>query len=294
MSGNGDDKRWFEERLYDSTRYAFRADKVIYEEDTEFQHLALFENEKFGRVLMLDGVTQVTTADEFIYHEMMTHVPILAHGAAERVLVIGGGDCGIANQVLKHTSVKHLTQVEIDPSVIEFAKTHFSVFNASVFEDDRFHSVIADGMKFVAETDERFDVIIVDSTDPIGPGEVLFSQAFYDACAGILTGKGIMVTQNGVPFMQADELVTSISRFKKSFTDASAYLAAIPTYIGGHMAMGWASHDGEARFRGAGVLTERFAKAGFDTRYYTPRVHAGAFALPRFIEELIEKGLQQG
>ena len=155
---------------------------------------------------MLDGATQVTTRDEFVYHEMMTHVPILAHGKAKDVLIIGGGDCGIAEEVLKHKAIKRVTQVEIDESVVEFSKEHFPEFTRPVFRDKRFESVIADGMKYVAETDRRFDVIIVDSTDPQGPGAVLFTREFYAACKRCMADGGIMVTQNGVPFFQPDEL----------------------------------------------------------------------------------------
>ena len=177
-------KRQIPETLFDDLgfRMTYEAKRVIYEAQTEHQHLVLFEHSFFGKILMLDGATQVTTADEFVYHEMMTHVPILAHGKAREVLIVGGGDCGIAEEVLKHKSVKRLTQVEIDASVVEFSKEHFPEFTKPVLADKRFDLVIADGMKYVAKTDRRFDVIIVDSTDPHGPGKVLFSQKFYAAC----------------------------------------------------------------------------------------------------------------
>src|SRR6187455_367690 len=160
----------------------FAVDKVLYEQQTEHQSLVLFEHKHFGKMLMLDGATQVTTRDEFIYHEMMTHVPILAHGKAKQVLIVGGGDCGIAEEVLKHKSVERLTQVEIDASVVEFSKEHFPEFTKPVLRDKRFDLVIDDGMNFVANTDRRFDIIIVDSTDPQGPGKILFSPRFYAAC----------------------------------------------------------------------------------------------------------------
>ena len=173
-------------------------------------------------MLMLDGATQVTTRDEFIYHEMMTHVPILAHGEAKEVLIVGGGDCGIAEEVLKHKSVKRLTQVEIDASVVEFSKEHFPEFTKPVFGDKRFDLVIDDGMNYVAKTERRFDVIIVDSTDPQGPGKVLFSQKFYAACRRCMTPGGVMVTQNGVPIFQAGELTAGIGKFRKLFADGIA------------------------------------------------------------------------
>src|SRR6202043_1840224 len=148
------------------------------------------------KMLMLDGATQVTTRDEFVYHEMMTHVPIFAHGSAREVLIVGGGDCGIAEEVLKHKSVARLTQVEIDASVVEFSKEHFPEFTGPVLADRRFDLVIDDGMTFVARTPRRFDVIIVDSTDPQGPGAVLFTHGFYAACRRCLAPGGVMVTQN--------------------------------------------------------------------------------------------------
>lgn len=280
----------FRETLYPGVQVTYGCDDILFQERTEHQDLVLFTNPVFGKVLMLDGITQVTTADEFIYHEMMSHVPILAHGAAKNVLIVGGGDCGLAEEVLKHSSVEKLTQVEIDASVVEFSKQHFSDFNAGVLDDPRFDLVIADGMKFVAETDRRFDVVIVDSTDPHGPGAILFSQEFYDRVHRCLTPGGVLVTQNGVPFLQRDELVTSVERFSKRFKDAAAYIAAIPTYFGGHMTLGWACDNSDLRKTPVAILEERFKAAGFETRYYTPEVHAAAFALPRFILDAVEEG----
>src|SRR5215468_2322037 len=169
--------RWVAERLFDriGLRMTFAAGRVLDERRTAYQELLLFEHRHLGKVLMLDGALQLTGGDEFIYHEMMAHVPILAHGRAREVLIIGGGDCGIAEEALKHKALRRVTQVEIDPSVVEFAKEHFPEFTKPVFADKRFESVIDDGMKYVAGTGRRFDVIIVDSTDPQGPGKVLFS-----------------------------------------------------------------------------------------------------------------------
>jgi spermidine synthase len=282
------EKRWISETLFEGLglRTTYEADRVLYEQQTEHQHLVLFENRHFGKVLMLDGATQVTTRDEFIYHEMMTHVPILAHGQARDVLIIGGGDCGIAEEALKHKALARVTQVEIDASVVEFSQEHFPEFTGPVFADRRFESVIDDGMKYVAETDRRFDVIIVDSTDPHGPGAVLFTREFYAACKRCLKPGGVMVTQNGVPFFQPDELISSVRHFKALFADAACYVAAIPTYVGGHMAMGWAALDTALRQAPVDVIAARYQAAGaFATKYWTPEIHRAAFALPRFIAE---------
>jgi spermidine synthase len=285
------EKRWIPETLFETAglRMSYAADKVLFEEETGHQHLVLFEHPFFGRMLMLDGATQVTSKDEFVYHEMMAHVPIFSHGRARDILIIGGGDCGIAEEVLKHKSVKRVTQVEIDASVVEFAKKHFPEFTGPAFKDKRFESVIGDGMKYVAETDRRFDIIIVDSTDPQGPGAVLFTEEFYRGCKRCLNKGGILVTQNGVPMLQPGELTTTIKSFRRLFKDAACYIAAIPTYVGGHMAMGFASDDKRHRQTSEKVIAARYRKAGrFPIKYWTPAVHGAAFALPRFIQDLVD------
>ena len=282
------EERWIPETLFDDLgfRMTFKVERVLYEMQTEHQHLVLFEQQHFGKVLMLDGATQVTTRDEFIYHEMMTHVPILAHGKAEEVLIVGGGDCGIAEEVFKHKLVKRLTQVEIDASVVEFSKEHFPEFTGPVLSDKRFDLVIEDGIKYVKETDRRFDVVIVDSTDPLGPGEVLFSPEFYAGVKRCMKPGGVMVTQNGVPFYQPEELTNGISKFRRLWADGYCYVAAIPTYVGGHMAMGWATDNVAMRQTTLETIAQRYADAGsFSTQYWTPEVHKAAFALPRFIRE---------
>ena len=286
------EKRWIAETLFDDLglRMSYRVDKVISETRTGHQELVLFEQPFFGKMLMLDGATQITERDEFIYQEMMSHVPLFAHGHAREVLIIGGGDCGIAEEVLKHKTVKRLTQVEIDPAIVAFSKEHFPEFAGPVFADKRFESVIGDGMKYVRRTERRFDVIIVDSTDPQGPGKILFSEKFYAACKRSMNKGGVLVTQNGVPIFQPRELVSSVTRFRRLFADGACYVAAIPTYIGGHLAMGWATDDRSLRHTSVKTLAARYRKAGsFSTQYWTPEVHAAAFALPRFIAELVAK-----
>ena len=283
--------RWVIETLYEKEGFtcAFRADKVLYEEETGQQHLVIFENGLFGRMMALDGITQVTERDEFIYHEMMTHVPILAHGNAKRVLIIGGGDGGILREVIRHRSVEHVTMVEIDPAVTDFCKKQLPQISAGAFDDPRLNLVFADGAKFVEDTDESYDVVIVDSTDPIGPGEVLFREEFYRAARARLTPGGVIVTQNGVPFMQGDELQGTMERFRRLFKVASCYLATIPTYVGGPMAMGWGTDDETLKSVPLAELESRYADAGLATRYYTPEVHKAAFALPRYVLDLVEK-----
>ncbi|MBX3490411.1 polyamine aminopropyltransferase [Parvibaculum sp.] len=284
------DGRWVTETLYEGEGFtcAFRADKVLYEEDTAEQHLVIFENRLFGRMMALDGITQVTERDEFIYHEMMTHVPILAHGKVRRVLIIGGGDGGILREVARHKAVEKITMVEIDPAVTEFAKLHLPQVSAGAFDDPRLDLVFADGAKFVEETGESYDVVIVDSTDPIGPGEVLFREEFYRAAKARLAPGGVIVTQNGVPFMQGAELASTIGKFRRLFRVATCYMATIPTYVGGPMAMGWGTDDESLASLRVSELQARFEEARISTRYYTPAVHHAAFALPRYVLDLVE------
>ncbi len=285
------ESRWFSETLHPGVRVSYEARRVLHSEETPHQKLALIENEAFGKVLLLDEVIQVTTADEFIYHEMLAHVPILGHGAAADVLIIGGGDCGLAEEVLKHRSVRSLTQVEIDGAVVDFAREHFAEFNAPVFGDDRFQLEIADGARFVVETDRRFDIVLVDSTDPIGPGAVLFTEAFYGGVQRCLKPGGIMAAQNSVPFLQHKEFVSAVSAMSGAFPVVSAYVVAVPGYFGGHMTLGWASESRDALDVPVEELRQRFAQADIATRYYTPEVHAAAFALPRYILEALDEGL---
>lgn len=279
--------RWIDETLHaeGGLTTSYRADKILYEENTGQQQLVIFDNPTFGRMMTLDGATQVSTRDEFIYHEMMTHVPVLAHGAVKSLLIIGGGDGGILREALRHTSIEAITMVEIDAGVVEFSKLHLPMVSAGAFDDPRAELVIADGTKFVAETTKRFDVIIVDSTDPVGPGAVLFEESFYANAKRCLTPGGVIVTQNGVPFLQPDELTSTISKFRRLFSDASCYLATIPTYVGGPMAMGWGTDNAALRQATVPALAERLASAGFSPRYYTPDAHAAAFALPRYVQD---------
>lgn len=279
--------RWIEETLHPDFRTALKADSVLYDSETAHQRLVLFENATFGRVLTLDGVVQVTEGDEFIYHEMLAHLPLLAHGAARKVLIVGGGDGGLLEEVLKHPGVEKVTQVEIDAGVIDFSKRYLSSICRNAYDDPRLDLVIADGVDFVAQCGERYDVAIVDSTDPVGPGEVLFSDTFYGKAKTCLAPGGILVTQNGVPFLQGEELKNTMRAFRALFADAACYLAAVPSYTGGVMAFGWGCDDAAKRQTSLEVLQERYKASGIATRYYNPAVHQAAFALPNHIAELI-------
>jgi len=277
---------WSTETLHDDYRQSLKIERLLFDSETEHQRLKLFENNTFGRVLTLDDVVQVTEGDNFIYHEMLSHVPILAHGAARRVLIIGGGDGGMAREVLRHASVTEVVMVEIDASVVEFSKGYLPAISAGAFDDPRLTLVIADGAEFIRTTEGGFDVIIVDSTDPVGPGEVLFTDHFYGHAKRALAAGGILVTQNGVPFLQGEELTGTMRAFKTLFADWGCYLATVPSYAGGPMAFGWGS-DGAARDVDLATLEARFQAAGLATDYYTPAVHLGAFALPGYVARLM-------
>ena len=278
---------WVEETLYPDVRMRLKAERVLYDSRTDLQRIVLFENAVFGRVMTLDDVVQTTEGDEFIYHEMLTHVPILAHGAARQVLIIGGGDGGMLEEALKHRTVERVTMVEIDRGVVDLSREYLPKICGQAFDDPRTDLVIADGVDYVGACGRKFDVIIVDSTDPIGPAEVLFSDRFYRRCKECLTPGGILVTQNGVPFMQGRELSGTVRLLRPLFADVGCYLAAVPTYVGGFMALGWASDNATLRTVTQDVLTQRFAAAAIETRYYTPAAHGGAFALPKYVADLI-------
>jgi spermidine synthase len=278
---------WFEEKLYTNVRQTYEISRILYREKTEHQDLIIFETPVYGRVLALDNIVQVTQNDEYVYHEMLTHVPILAHGNAKRILIIGGGDGGILRECLQHKTVKHVTMVEIDRAVVDMCLKHMPTIPAKAFKDRRTNLVITDGAKFVRETKEKFDIIIVDSTDPIGPGEVLFTEDFYRGCKRSLTPGGILVNQNGVPFMQGDEVTMTYRRRRKSFKDTGFYVAAIPSYYGGFMTLGWATDNKKARAVPAATIRKRFQAAKLKTKYYTPDIQAACFALPAFVQKHI-------
>lgn len=278
---------WYTETLYPDVAQSFRMGRVLFRDQTGLQDLVIFENPVLGRVMALDGVIQTTEGDEFVYHEMLTHVPILAHGRARRVLIVGGGDGGMLRRALEHPEVEKVTMVEIDRTVVDLSVRYLPSISAGAFEDPRADLVIADGCRFVKETDGTFDVILVDSTDPHGPGAVLFTEEFYRDCKARLTPGGILCTQNGVPFHQPQELRDSRDRLGRLFGDVSFFVAPVPTYYGGFMAFGWATDDATLRRQTSGEVRRRFESAGLKTRYYTPEIHAASFALPAFMLDLL-------
>lgn len=277
--------RWIPETLHEHFRFSFQTNNVLYESQTEHQHLVIFENATFGRVLMLDGIIQLTEEDEFVYHEMMAHVPLMAHPEPKRVLIVGGGDGGVLREVLRHPGVERAVLCEIDQSVIDLSRRYLDFIAKGAFDDPRAEVVIADGTKFVAETDERFDAILVDSTDPIGPAKALFTRDFYASCKQALTDGGILIAQSGLPFLQGDELRDVQRSFRALFADAGAYLMTTPTYVGGPMALSWGCDDPARRAPDIETLRARAAELPGDMKYYTADVHLAAFALPAYVAQ---------
>ena len=283
-----DGQTWFKEQVTPEIGHALRVDRLLFEGEIDHQHIAVFENERFGRLFALNGFIQLSTADEFIYHEMVSHVPLFEHGAAARVLVIGGGDGGVIREVLRHESVERVTLVEIEADVIAFSKEWFPSVGGDAWDDPRLNLQIADGARFVKDEAREYDVIVVDSTDPVGPGEVLFTPAFYADCHARLAEGGIMVSQCGLPFLQPAELKTAHDNQAKSFGDVRFYTIAVPAYSGGLMALGFARKGGAAR-TGAEIADAARA-AGLRCRYWTPDVHRAAFALPAYVQAVIRTG----
>jgi len=279
---------WINESLYADWGQRFRVGRELARVRSALQDIVIFESPTHGRVMVLDGVIQITERDEFVYQEMLAHVPLLAHGSAADVLIIGAGDGGVLRRVLQHRAVRRAVMVEIDGEVIRLAKRYLPNIAGSAWHDARAEIVVGDGIDYVRRApDASFDVVIVDSTDPVGVGEVLFSDAFYADCARVLTARGVVVNQCGVPFMQAEELRETSARRARFFPHVTAYVAAVPTYVGGFMTLGWAGKDAALTRLAAAEVRGRAEVARIlgTTRYWTPEIHVGAFHLPPYIAE---------
>ena len=275
---------WVNETLYTDWGQRFLVRRELARVQSAFQDIMVFESHSHGRVMLLDGVVQITEADEFVYQEMLTHVPLLAHGNARRVLIIGAGDGGVLRRVLMHRNVERAVMVEIDGEVIRLAREHMPAISGDAWNDERAQVIVGDGIDYVRTADDAsFDAIIVDSTDPIGVGEVLFTDDFYRNAARILADGGLIVNQCGVPFMQADELRDTSQRRRNFFGHVGAYVAAVPTYVGGFMTLGFAAKQPGLDAVPVETLRARAVAAGISGEYWTPEVHHAAFQLPPYI-----------
>jgi spermidine synthase len=263
---------------------------LIAHEKSQFQDIKIFDTKRNGRVMALDDIMQITTRDECGYSEMLTHVPMLEHGNVKSVMIAGGGDMAIAEEALKHRGVTECFNVEIDPRVVELCRQHMSEINKAAFEDSRLKVIVDDAFAFLGakENQNRFDLIIADRPDPVGPAEVLFGDTFYQRVRDAMAPSGFAVFQNGVPFFQLEELTGTLEQMKRTFRFSGVYLAVVPSYIGGFMALTWASNDAvlgdPAKWTS---LETQFSARRVHTDYYTPAIHRAAFALPAWIERAI-------
>jgi spermidine synthase len=283
---------WINETLYPDWGQRFLVKRELARVQSAFQDIVLFDSASHGRVMMLDGVVQITERDEFVYQEMIAHVPLLAHGSATSVLIIGAGDGGVLRRVLAHQNVYRAVMVEIDEEVIRLAKEFLPDIAGNAWTDPRATIIVGDGIDYVKRSpDGSFDIVIVDSTDPIGVGEVLFTDGFYANAARILTNRGIIVNQCGVPFMQAEELRQSSIRRARYFPHVAAYVAAVPTYVGGFITLGWSAKDPAVSRLSAQEIRRRAEQTGIlgQTSYWTPEIHVSAFNLPPYISRLLER-----
>jgi spermidine synthase len=277
----------FTEFLYAGHGQVFTVDEVIFRERGAEQDILVFRNQRYGRIMALEGAVQVTEQDEFIYHEVMAHVPLFAHGAAADVLIIGGGDGGTLRHVLMHKTVQRAVMVEIEPGVIELSKQYFPKICGQAFADPRTELIIGDGCAYVQETAARFDVIIVDATDPIGPGKVLYTPEFYAACKRCLKPGGVLRTHTGMATEHNTALGETVQALRQSFAQVEFSLATIPTYIPGCMVFSLSSDAAAVVTVSAPELTARLQTSGIACRYYTPAWHKGSSALPQFVCDLV-------
>ena len=276
---------WFTERHTPHVKFSIRVDRQLYSAQSEFQRIDVFDSQEFGRFLTLDGYMMLTEKDEFIYHEMMTHVPMAVHPDVKRVLVIGAGDGGVIRELTCYPTIEQIDLVEIDELVVEVCKKYLP-HTACRLDDPRLHIYYEDGLRYIRRCEDLYDLIIVDSTDPFGPGEGLFTKEFYGNCFKALHEDGIMVNQHESPFYENDAaaMERAHKRIVESFPISRVYQAHIPTYPSGHWLFGFASkkyhpvHD---------LRAAAWNLLGLGTRYYNTRLHVGAFALPSYVEEML-------
>ncbi|MEI7835142.1 MAG: polyamine aminopropyltransferase [Planctomycetota bacterium] len=276
---------WVDEN-WESVVARYKVTKVLHESKSLFQNVRVVDTAHYGHMLVLDGMVQTTEKDEFIYHEMMAHVPLLTHPNPKRVLIIGGGDGGVLREVLRHPGVEKAVQVEIDKVVIDVSREFLPTINGGAFDDPRAEVIVDDGAKYMRECEEPFDVVIVDSSDPIGPAKVLFVQQFYNDVFHALGAQGIMTRQTGSSFMQPPELPEAYALGRNAFPHVTPYFMSVPTYIGGLFCGLMCSKKADPRLVTLDGLTARTAKLlGGPLRYYTPGLHMGALEIPGYIRE---------
>lgn len=282
-----DSKKWHFQRNAEHTVLGFEIRTRLFEGKSAFQKVAVVDTYDYGHVLLLDDLIMVTDKDAFVYHEMMAHVPMAVHPDAQEVLVIGGGDGGTLTELTRYPGLRRIVQVEIDELVVDVSRKYFPKLSRG-YSDPRVELRIADGVEYMAQAPDRsFDLILIDSTDPIGPGEGLFSLEFYRHCARVLREDGILINQSESPYYpkQVHELQRAVRKLRSVFRVHRVYQMFIPTYESGHWLLGFASHRRDPLALDEG----RWGALGLETLYYTPEVHRASFALPPFVRDLVER-----
>lgn len=278
---------WYSENHTKNVKLSIKVNKHIFSHQSEFQRIDIFESPEFGRFLTLDGFMMLTEKDEFIYHEMITHVPMAVHEKPRNILVIGAGDGGVVRELVKYDCIKIIDMVEIDEMVVRVSKKYLPQ-TACGFNDPRVNIYYQDGLKFVRDCNDKYDIIIVDSTDPFGPGEGLFTKEFYGNCYKALKNDGIMVNQHESPFYEDDAIAMkrAHNRIVKSFPISRVYQAHIPTYPSGHWLFGFASKKYHPI---KDLKAEMWEQLNIKTKYYNTKLHKGAFCLPTYVEKVLKE-----
>ena len=277
---------WFSEYHAPDVRHSLRVTRHLYSSKSDYQQIDIFDTPEFGKVLALDGDVMLTERDEFIYNEMITHIPMSVHPNVQDILVIGAGDGGVVKELTRYESVKRIDLVEMDPQVIEACRTYLPE-NACKLDDSRVHIYFDNALRFIRRSTDEYDLIIVDSNDPFGPSEGYFTREFYGICYNALRSDGIMVNQQGSPFYKhdAEAMQRSHKRIVNTFPISRVYQAHIPTYAAGYWLFGFASKKYHPT---NDYNATKWSMLGLKTRYYNPRLHVGAFALPNYVEELLK------
>jgi len=279
---------WYTEQHTPDVRFSIKIEKHYFTAQSEFQRIDLFESAEFGKFLTLDGLMMVTEKDEFIYHEMIVHVPMSVNPDVKRVLVIGGGDGGTVRELTRYRTIEKIDMVEIDKLVVDVCKEHLPGISGRL-SDERVSIYYEDGLRFVRDKESEYDLVIVDSTDPFGPGEGLFTREFYGNCYKALTGNGILVNQHESAYYAeyAKSTQRAHARIGAFFPVSLVYQAHIPTYPSGHWLFGFAS-KGLDPVRD--IKEKTWRDLGLSTKYYNSALHRGAFALPNYIKDLLVTG----
>ena len=279
------DQDWIYERNEEGFSLGFKVKERLFCGKSDFQKVEIVDTYSHGKVLLNDDLVMLSERDEFAYHDMITHLPLFTHGNPLNVLVIGGGDGGTAREVLRHKSVERCVMIEIDKMVVDACIEHIPVTSKDLTNHPKLELLIEDGVKYVKETKERFDVIIIDSTDPIGPATPLFGEEFYQNVNRILTDDGIVVSQGESPYYNADVQHSLLSVLNKVFENVYIYNFSNLTYPGGLWSFTFASKSHHPFHN---LDKENIKKSGLKFKYYNERIHEAAFSLPSFMREKLE------